>query len=130
MKFEKIPPLGYRLRGFYRSRFAITVFYNLFIFLYFVGNNSFIHVNSKIHSVCSFGVCECNVRFGIVSNFLFVLISLKNSSFAISILVNYVFCVASFNAVYLRIYFILFCFVAILRCSLQNSKLLQIKIIK
>jgi hypothetical protein len=32
MKFEKISPLGYRLRGFYRSRFAITVFYNLFIF--------------------------------------------------------------------------------------------------
>jgi hypothetical protein len=32
MKFEKISPLGYRLRGFYRSRFARTVFYNLFIF--------------------------------------------------------------------------------------------------
>jgi hypothetical protein len=76
MKFEKIPPLGYRLRGFYRSRFAITAFYNLFIFV-FCRENSFIHLNPKIHFVGSFGVCECNVRFGIVSNFLFVFISLK-----------------------------------------------------
>jgi hypothetical protein len=78
MKFEKISPLGYRLRGFYRSRFAITAFYYLFyFFFYFVGKNSFIHLNSKIHFVGSFGVCECNMRFGIVSNFLFVFISLK-----------------------------------------------------
>jgi hypothetical protein len=33
------------------------------LFLYFVGKNSFIHLNSKIHSVGSFGVCECNLLF-------------------------------------------------------------------
>jgi hypothetical protein len=61
------------------------------------------------------------VRFGIVSNFLFVFISLKNSPFAISILVNYVFCVASFNAVYLCIPYILFCcHLALLASKIQS----------
>jgi hypothetical protein len=54
MKFEKIPPLGYRLRGFYRSRCAITVFYNLFIFVFCRKKNSFIHLNLKKKPLCRF----------------------------------------------------------------------------
>jgi hypothetical protein len=78
MKFEKISPLGYRLRGFYRSRFAITVFCNLFIFVFCRKKNSFIHLNSK-KSTLSIRLAYASATrdLALCLIFLFVFISLK-----------------------------------------------------